>query len=103
MESLDMKRLGTILTSGLVLLALATPTVAAAPPEPPEDAMVLRAMPRLRTFFLIEEYRDNIVIVSNLEGGKWVCQVHYLETIKVPRLGWTIRLPAMDKVILPPK
>jgi hypothetical protein len=102
MESLDM-RLGTILLSGLLLSALATPTVVAAPPEPPEDARILRALPRVPPLLLSEVYRDDIVMVSKLMGGKWVCQVHYFETIKLPWLRLTFRYRVMHEVVLPPK
>jgi hypothetical protein len=69
--------------------------------EPPTDQQVLRALGRPRAIvpFLVETYRDDIVVVKNRLTGRpaslfgvevpvvaslWECVVYYRETVRLP-------------------
>ncbi len=88
----------------LFLMGLTSGTVAAAPPEPPDDAAILRALPRpVRLPVLTEVFRDDLAIVKEFGNGQWVCTLYYWETIRLPWLGLTVRHQVTKKLFLPPQ
>jgi hypothetical protein len=67
------------------------------PSDPPDEAKVLRALPKLPGAGFVEFFRDDISVVSEeVRPGHWKCTVHYKET---PRLRWlNVRLKPTNLV-----
>ncbi len=100
-----MLRQTAIVTVVLFLMGLSSGEATAAPPEPPDDATILRghaAASRVARGFT-EVFRDDIAIVKEFGNGQWVCTLYFRETIRLRWLGLTFRHQVTKKMLLPPQ
>jgi hypothetical protein len=60
------------------------------PGEPPDESVVLRSLPHLKSplFWFVDVFRDDIVIGRRWAANRWECTVSFTETIEV---NWPIR------------
>ena len=60
--------------------------------EPPDEANVLRALPRPAVKGVAEVFHDDISITSEeVRPGRWKCTVHYKETLQLRWLNIQLR------------
>jgi hypothetical protein len=71
---------------------------------PPEDAQILRALPRTRLPpALVEVERNDISIKSEeVRAGCWKCTVRYQEVIHLPSIGITLKGQRIQVIYIKP-